>query len=395
MNWKDDKDLKLKLSLKYTFYYLSVAPSFSILSAISSFPLLNPVIGDFDKIFSFQILIVYALTDIIIFITSFGKYHIIDYLVKLDLNGYPFFKKPMKFLYIVYLFFGLLIISNIYSYKYDLTFSSIGNSISQSLVKEQYPDDLFYGQKVFSLRDNSENVFSPSKPLSFIYKQKLPQKTLYLNLPEEVFNSESERKAICLNLIEKSYRNDLFSDFKPRQTRLVLSNIKRGKFLEYYNYFYIYYFDNERPEWSIYAGIEADSITMKNYINFNYDYNKGLLNKAKIIEEKLKLPWDEIVEQSENNIKYKKEIMTVYNSSINSTLYYNKLVIAIDTSKLELKRINFSEAKLNGWMSFNLPISDLEQRVNLTNYLNGELIEYDKNVDYLKLLREETTNKGI
>jgi len=132
LKWKNSQDLKLKLGLKYTFYYLSVAPSFSILSAISSFPLLNPAFGNFDKILSFKILIVYTITDLIVFILSFGKFHIIDYLFKLDLDGYSFYKKPIKFLYITYLFFGLLIISNLYSYKYDLTFSSIENSIIQS-----------------------------------------------------------------------------------------------------------------------------------------------------------------------------------------------------------------------------------------------------------------------
>ena len=193
----------------------------------------------------------------------------------------------------------------------------------------------------------------------------------------------------------QSYRNDLFSDFKPEQTRIVLSNIEQGMFLEYYNYFYIYYFDNDLIEWNVYGGIEADSITMKNYIDFNNNYTKGLIGKLENLEKKLDLTWKEIIEQSEKNVKIENEIKGIYNSSFSSELYYNKLIISLDTNKLKLKKIDFTDTKLNGYMNFNFPITELKQRVNLTNLINGEIFEYDENVDYLKLLRDETTNIGI
>ena len=289
LEWEDKTNLKLKLFTKYTLYYLAVAPSFSILSAISSFPLLNPVIGDFDKILSVQLFFALVITDIIVFIASLGKYHIIDYIINLNLSNYNFKRKPMRFLFSLYLYFSIFFLFNLYSYKYNLSFSSIGNSFSSSMYKEQYPADLFYGNSVFSLKEKSDGVFSPTNPLSFIYKQKLSQKTLYLNVPTQIFKSESERKSICLNLIMQSYRNDLFSDFKPEQTRIVLSNIEQGMFLEYYNYFYIYYFDNDLIEWNVYGGIEADSITMKNYIDFNNNYTKGLIGKMGNLEKIIKL----------------------------------------------------------------------------------------------------------
>lgn len=395
IQWKEDKDLKLKLVSKYTFYYLNVAPSFSILSAISSFPLFNPIFENYDKVLLFKLVLVFVIADIVVFVLSVGKFHIIDYALKLELNKNQYCRKPLKSLCIIYLFFGLLFVANLFVYKYNLTFSGLSSSFGSIIFKEQYPDDIFYGSYVFSVRDKSENVFSPTEPLSFIFKQRLPQKTLYMNLPEEVFNSESERKVICINLIEHSWRNNLFSDFKPRQTRIVLSNIKRGFFLEYYNYFYIYYFDNELPEWGIYSGIQADSITMRDYLTFNNNYNKVLIDKVKNIENKLKLPFNKILEKSENDSSIEKEVMSIYSSRISSTILYDKLVIELDTTKLELKKIDFTEAKLNGYMHLNFPISDLELKVNLVNLLNGQLFEYDDNVNYLKLLREEITNKGI
>ncbi|GLB54175.1 hypothetical protein NBRC110019_32160 [Neptunitalea chrysea] len=395
LKWKKAPDIKLKLGLKYSFYYLSVAPSFSILSAISTFPLLNPNIGNFDKILSFQLLIVYIIVDGLVFILSLGKFHLADYVLNLNINQHNFVKKPFKTLGVVYLFFGLLFFASIYTYKYNLTFSSLSDSFNNSIYKEQYPTDLFYGSYVFTLKEKSPNVFTPSKPLSFIYTQKLPQKTLYLNLPEDVFNSETERKKVCIDLILKSNRNDVFSDFEPRQTRIVLSNIKRGFFLEYYNYFYIYYFDNKLPDWNIYGGVKADSITMKNYINFNYNFNKGLLAKINLIEKEFGLTWNEIVEKAETNKEFEEKVQKLYNTYFETTFYGNRLEIKIDSSKLVLNRINFSDTKLNGCMGINFPVSNLEQRVNLTNHLNGEIIEYDENVDYLKLLREEVTNEGI
>jgi hypothetical protein len=395
LEWEDKIDLKLKLFTKYTLYYLVVAPSFSILSAISSFPLLNPVIGDFDKILSVQLFFALFITDIVVFAVSLGKHHIIDYALNLNLSNYKYRRKPIRFLYSVYLYFSVFFIFNLYSYKYNLSFSSIGNSLSSSFSKEQYPEDLFYGNYVFSLKEKSDGVFLPTKPLSFIYKQKLPQKTLYLNVPSQIFKSENDRKSICLDLIMQSYRNDMVSDFKPEQTRIVLSSIEQGIFLEYYNYFYIYYFDNDLFEWNVYGGIEADSITMKNYIEFNNNYTRGLLGKMENLEKKLNLTWEEIIEESDKNKNIENQVKGIYNSSFSSTLYYDKLIISLDTNKLKLNRIDFTDTKLNGYMNFNFPITELQQRVNLTNLINGEVLEYDENVDYLKLLREETTNKGI
>ena len=395
LQWTEVTNLKLKLGAKYTLYYLAVAPSFSIITAITSFPFLNPEFRDFDKILSAKIFLVYITTDILVFVFSLGKHHLLDYVLNLSLKKSSYSRKPYKTLTIVYVFFGLLFFANVYTYKYDITFSRIESHFGKGLYKEHYPSDLYYGSGVFTLKDQSPNVFSPSKPLSFIYSQKLPQKTLYLNLPEIAFNSESERKKICMDIVAQSRLNDLFSEFKPRQTRIVLSNFKRGFFLEYYNNFYIYYYDNYLPEWNIYGGIQADSITMRSYIAFNNNHVKSLLKKIENMEEKLGLTWKEIVDESENNEVYSKEIMELYRSNLDITTFYDGLEIKLDTSKLELNRIEFSDTKLNGYMNINLPVQDLEQRVNLTNFLNDELLEYDENVDYLRILRDEITNKGI
>lgn len=395
LEWENNAAIKLKLSTKYFIYYLAVAPSFSIFSAISSFPLLNPLFNNFDKIIVIQFAIAYVITDIIVFLFGLGKYHILDYLFNINLNNHPFSKKPFKFLGVIYLFFGLFFVLNLYVYKYSFTFSNFENSISSTLEKEHYPSDQYYGSYVFTVNEKSDGVFKPTKPFTFLFNQKLQQKTLYVNLPKEVFNSENERKSICLNLLVQSITNDLFSDLKPEQTRIVLSNIERGIFLEYYNYFYIYYFDNDLVKWNVYGGIEADSITMKNYLNFNYNYNKSILNKQENIEKKYNLTWKELIEKSEIDSLLNNEIKNVFNANLSSELYYDRLKITNDTNYIEFKKIEFKDTKLNGYMNFNFPISDLQQRVNLTNLVNGKAFEYDENVDYLKLLREETTNKGM
>jgi len=107
------------------------------------------------------------------------------------------------------------------------------------------------------------------------------------------------------------------------------------------------------------------------------------------------LSWGNIIEQSENDEILANEIDEIFISALSSQIFHDKLIISLDTNKLVLKKIEFADTKLNGYMNFNFPISDLEQRVNLTNLINGEILKYDENVFYLKLLREETTNKGM
>lgn len=395
LKWKSSPNLKPKLCIKYFTYYAVVAPGIAIFSAIFSFPYLNDYLKEFSQSTTIVFTIIYVLTDVIVFLFSIGRFRILDYLMELKIDGHEYLKNPLKVMGITYLFFGLWFLVSVYSFKYDMSFKSIEKNLSSVLYKEQYPSDLFYGNYVITTKNYSENVFTPSKPFAFLHPKKLSQKTLYLNLPEQVFNSESERKNVCLKLIVQSYSNDTYADFEPVQTRIVLSSSKRGFFFENYYYRYTYYFDNQLPQWSVFGGFKADSLATGSYTNFINNYNKSLVRKIDIIEKQYDLTWKEIVERSEIDDQFEREIMGLYSSGLSATTFYDRVEIYLDTVKLELNKIEFTDTKLNGYMNFGFPITNPTHTLYSKDFIDGESMEYDDNIESLKFLRQEVINNGI
>ena len=392
LRWKKTMNLKLKLILKYFLYYLIVAPTFSIPTALISFPYLKNDINGPDLVLSFKLLLVFFSTDLIVFILSLGKFHLLDYLLNLKIKKYKFVNTKNISLGIVYLFFGIFFITNMVQYKNNLSSESVENSAFSIIHKEQYPKDLFFGNDVFVTKENSIKAFTPTKPLSFLFSNSVKQKTLYLNLPEQIFNSEFERQKVCIDLINKSNLNDYFYRYDTEQTRIILTNIKMGKYLEGYKYYYIYYFENKLPEWGVYGGIKADTTTANKYVSFINKYNRDRIVR---IENSLNLSWSEIIDKCSNDPKFEESVQNLLTGNINISADYETLRIKIDSSELELDKIKFSDTKLNGYVSFNFPIKNPEHSINTISFGNYEIIENDENVDFLKHLRKEVTIDGI
>lgn len=392
LHWQKTINLKLRLISKYFLYYIIVAPTFSIPTALASFPYLNNQIKGPDLVLSFKLLFVFFTTDLIVFILSFGKFHLLDYFLNLKIKKNKFIHTKISSLGIVYLFFGIFFITNMLQYKNNLSSQSVENSAFNIIHKEQYPKDLFFGNDVFVTKENSIRSFTPTKPLSFLFSNSVKQKTLYLNLPEHIFNSAFERQKVCIDLINKSNLNDYFYRYDTEQTRIILTNIKMGKYLEGYKYYYIYYFENNLPEWGVYGGIKADTTTANKYVNFINKYNKDRIRK---IENSLNLSWSEIIEKCANDSEFEDRISTSLTGNINISADYKTLRIRIDSSELKLDKIKFSDTKLNGFVNFNFPIKKPEHSINTISFGNYEIIENDENIDFLKHLRQEITINGI
>lgn len=389
LKW-NGSDVKLKLFVKYSIYYFSIIPSFSFYSALISSPFFKSNLIDLDKTLSLKVAIILAISDLIIFIISLGKYHILDYILNLSIENHSYRKKASHSLGILYLTFGLLVIVNMFAFKYNISLLTVAKTVANSFYKEQYPEDGFFGNNVFTFREESENVFCPSDPLTFLVNKKVNQKTLYLDLPKHIFNSEYERKLVCVKLIEQSLLNDYFNFYEPKQIRIVLSNVEAGKFLEFYNYMYFYYFDIELPQWGVYGGIQADSITMRDYLQFVNKYHR---DKRKVLEKEFNLTWNQIVENCKKDKNFEFNIQNKLSSNLQSRVNFDRIEIKRDSSILKLKRLDFSQAYKSSYMYINYPIANLKYRVNIINLVNKNIFEFDDNILYLKFLREEITNE--
>lgn len=390
--WLNSQFIKSKLILKYTLYFTSVLPSFSFISCIFSFPYFKIKDSNSLLVINVSTFFAFILTDIVFFVFSLGKFHILDYLLNLKIKGLIFKKNKWVSLGYIFCFFGLLFLAMVLSFRYNVSTTSLNQSINESSYKEYFPNDKFYGNNVLVMRNNSNSVFTISRPISFIFEQKLGQKTLYLELPEIAFNSEHERYRICVDLIKYSLVNDIFFEYEPAQTRIVLDRFRQGVFLETYDYRYIYYYDNVNSIWGIHGGIKPDSLTFNKYISF---VNRCHQDEIPRIERKTDLKWSEIVKKANSDSAFRSRIEDMFGTTVLSTLTSSNLLLAVDSAQLLLSKINFSDAPLRGYVRWNFPPTEYARQVKFKNFLTEKILEIDEYVEELYIIRNVTSNEHL
>lgn len=370
ITWSNSRNIKHLLLFKYIFYFSFFAPNFSLVSTLTNFPFLNNF--GYDKILSLQLAVSLIFIDLIMFIISFGRYHALDYILNLRINGMIYNKLPLVSLSYILFFLGSFIALNFTCYMYNIDFQKLNKSFAREIYWEHYSEDLYHGNKPMIIKKKSDEVFVPSQILSFLFDKEYNQKIIYLVLPEKVFNSAIDRKIICYNLIDESMTNDIFNSYKPVQTKIVLTTIKEGNFFEYYNYSYTYFFDKNLPELGIYGGVKGDSLTTRKYFNFvtNVINKKGFLTTDK-------------------NAKYKTKYYDLKASF--SKDYYS---ILLQNEKLSFKLIKFEDVEKRGNFQLNFPPQSVIYRSNYFN-LTEENFQIDDNLYYLKLARDNISNNNL
>jgi hypothetical protein len=162
--------------------------------------------------------------------------------------------------------------------------------------------------------------------------------------------------------------------------------------LEVYTDYYQYYIDNNLLQWGIYAGIKSDSTTMKSYLNFSNNY---LPKKVKRIEKEFNMNWTEIVDKCKKDKVFENSILKHFIMAINSKIYNNRIEIVSESNSLILEKISVKDIKAQSYLGYNFPITDLNYKANIINFLNNNVFEIDEDLDYLLLLRQETTDKNL
>ena len=383
INWLNNSNTKLFLALKYSLYFLFFAPKFSWISLIVNIPIINA--RNYDKLLSIQLFFTFFVLDIIIYLLSKGKYHILDYIFNLQIIHINYKKNELRSLSIILAFVSIFFIINITCFRFNLTFQNINNNISKDIYTEHFPTDKFYGSRILVIKQKTSQIILPDNMLSFLFEKEYNQKILFLYLPYNIFNSTIERKKICYELINQSLTNDVFSEFKPAQTKIVITTIKEGYFFENYNYSYTYYFSHKTPQWGIYSGIKADSTIVENYINFVTGIENDKKEKMKLIIKKFK-------ENKKTNSEIVDELKYIH---LNSTIYNNKIEISNNNNKLILKKIDFNNSIIHGNFQLNFPVQNLESKVIFFNILNNETFENDDNIFNLMFARKEISNKYL
>ena len=354
------KSSKSKIFLKYSIYLLAFFPGFSIISTITDFPYFQA--SNYNIAISIQLLITLSLLNLIVFLLSAGKYHILDYLLNIQICGLEFNKKPLKSLTIALLFWSILVFTNLAFLKKDISVERVFNSLSKEVYNENFPEDLFYGNKIFVVRRKYDGVFIPSDMFSFLFRKEYDQKLLFLTVPFEVFNSKEDRFAICKELLLQSGYNDIFAGYKPKQTRITLRTFKDGDFLEYYSYSYTYYFNEDNGVWGIYGGIKNDSTMIDSYSSFVVNIPR---NKTRTV-------------------------------NFESTIYTNKYIIKHENAELNFEVIPFEVAPMKGSMQMNFPPQNIIYRGNYWNVVDGsEITDMDDDYYYLKFCRDEISSKYL
>lgn len=371
IEWKNSENVKHLLLFKYIFYFTFFIPSFSLVSTITNFPYLNNT--EYDKILTIQLVSSLIIINIIILIIGLGKYHALDYILNLEIKYLEYSRKPLLSLFYMLLFVSSFIILSFISYRFNISFQKINNTFAKEVYWENFSDDLFHGNKPMVIKKKSNEVFTPSETLSFLFNKEFNQKTIYLMIPEKIFYSTSDRKAICYNLLRESIDNDIFYNFDPSQTKIVLTTIKEGYFFEYYNYSYTYYFDKNFPDLGIYGGIIGDSLTPTKYLNF---------------VKSVKLKQNSLSEAFKHTKKEKKFY------ALKASLNYKQYNIFVEDVKISFDFIRFEDVKMKTNMQLNFPPQSVIYRTNFFNIV-GDDLQIDDNIYYLKFARDEISNEYL
>ncbi|WP_123855447.1 hypothetical protein [Chryseobacterium shandongense] len=366
ISWYNSSYKKHLLLFKYIFYFLFFIPNFSLISALTNFPFL--INFGYDKILSIQLAVSLILIDLIMFLSSCGRYHAIDYILDIKINGMHYNKLPLVSLSYFLSFLGCFLTLNFTCHRYNFDFQNLNRSLSKEIYWEHYSEDLYHGNKPMIVKKKSDEVFTPSEILSFLFHKEYNQKIIYLILPEKVFNSADDRKKICYNLIDESITNDIFKSYKPIQTKIVLTTIKEGNFFEYYNYSYTYFFDRNLSELGVYGGIIGDSLTPEKYFNF---VKKVIGKKGFPTTDKKTKYYDLKASLSKDN--------------------YN---IFIENEKLSFKLIRFEDVEKKANFQLNFPPQSVIYRSHYFNLTDGNF-QVDDNLYYLKFARDSISSNNL
>jgi len=127
-----------------------------------------------------------------------------------------------------YLFTTSLFCMSVFLIKKNFQPERLQAHVKSIIYSEQCPSDQLYGSNVLVTKQFTDHVFAPSDPFSFLFDRKFQQKTLFVNLPYQIFQSLEVRKKVCLFLVDQSMINDIFSFDKSKQLRVVLFSFKRA-----------------------------------------------------------------------------------------------------------------------------------------------------------------------
>ena len=244
-----------------------------------------------------------------------------------------------------------------------------------------------FGQPVLISKEYNDHVFTPSEPMTFLYAQKKDQEIIYIPLPWEIFQSLQARQKVCYNTLSQALINNSFSFYHPKQIKFVLFSYKKGRFLNYYIYHYVYYFEIDRPFWGIYGGIKTDSSTVHQYEDFLIKYQK---EKIPLIELKFKARINQIVKKANTDSVFRKKLIDAMSEHFYFISTINDITIKLDSAHIDFKKIDFKDSHLYGTVQINFPTTEIVFQLN--NIFSDQLMDLDENIQQLLLVRKITND---
>ncbi len=286
-----------RLIVKYFIYYVLLTGIF--LRFISFFGELSKYSSDsfFNSIAFIYLIIALFIISCLLFIFSLGRYNLFDFIFKIYYTKTIYKRSSILFLVIWFSIAYLIAFIGIIS-KQNFVDDYMNQFVKMNLdydFTNYYPKEVFDEYSYFQTEkinlNNDIITFSDSK--SFYQNTFLGQKTIYAVINKQTFENEDKRFLLCRYLIIYSGINDIFNETsdKVSQTKLLLIyNVPQTYFTKK-TYTYCYYYDNKNPKYSIYGGIELDSLIsyQKSKIVFKDSAIKNaLLKTLKISEDSLK-----------------------------------------------------------------------------------------------------------
>ena len=215
-----------------------------------------------------QVSAAFLITNTFVLLLTRGKNSLLDRLLNLQIKTKRTFVRQFPTMVAAYVFTVLMILGIGINIKLNDFFNvermtDAANSVSNEIrfPVEEFDNYTLPGNTYYKVI-KTDFLATPSDPNSLVSDEFLNQRLLQANIKDDLLYDSKKREELCAKLIEYCYGMVDFQNINSAvsQTKIELAHLKYyTPFLARATYF-IYYYDDNAPQYGLNAGFNADSL---------------------------------------------------------------------------------------------------------------------------------------
>jgi hypothetical protein len=342
-----------RLLIKYIIYYVLVSGLFGgYISLFCKILNIQKILVSYSLVIMASLITIFIVTNLI-FLFSVGRFNLFDYFLKITYTHRLIKRNPVLILLIWLNSNLILALMLIFVQKVGIKsfYDYILKPNKMYSISNYFPREVFDNYSTLELVKYEKNneILTFSNTTSFYQDAFLSQKTIFSLINKTTHESIYRRKRLCAELLSYALIDGAFSGDKGiDQTKFVLIYREPHSYFSSMVYVYQYYYDNKDHKFSIYGGINLDSLIsyyQRRPQNYQVEYLKAIANLLGITVDSLKKREDKkgVIKLSKDEVK-----------KVNV-----KPLIIPRTSELVIRIIGFEEVKPSIFYTVNFPFNSI------------------------------------